>query len=132
AGGTVVAGQFVFGVGSATMTVTYTAVNDVQAEANETVSLTVIDGALYDVAGGEGSATGTILANDTAVTNTNASGEGSLRQAVANANLFPGPDEVTFEGATFLDSLPDLIALNGSPLVLTDKARTTIAGPGAK
>lgn len=65
------------------------------------------------------------------VTNTNDSGEGSLRAAIATANANPGEDTILFFGNRFNDGIPDTITLISGPLVLTDSARTTISGPGA-
>jgi hypothetical protein len=55
----------------------------------------------------------------------------SLREAIAYANSHPGPDTITFDPAAF-GKRPRSIKLIGGPLVLTDKATTTIAGPGAR
>jgi hypothetical protein len=55
----------------------------------------------------------------------------SLRKAIAYANSHPGPDTITFDPAIF-GKAPRTIKLIGGPLVLTDKATTTIIGPGAK
>ncbi len=54
---------------------------------------------------------------------------GSLRVAVARANLNPGPDTIAFDAGVF--GTPQTITLSGSPLVLGDAAATTITGPGA-
>lgn len=58
------------------------------------------------------------------VTNTNDSGPGSLRQAVADANVAPGADTITFAvtGTIVLTTAP--IIANGGPLV--------VDGPGAR
>jgi predicted outer membrane repeat protein len=56
------------------------------------------------------------------VTNTNDSGPGSLRQAVLDANLLPGPDTITF-------SVIGTITLTSGELTVTD--HLTIDGPGA-
>src|SRR5262249_60614766 len=55
----------------------------------------------------------------------------SLREAIAYANSHPGPDTIRFDPAVFGKS-PRTIKLTGGPLVLTDKATTTIIGPGAR
>jgi predicted outer membrane repeat protein len=57
-----------------------------------------------------------------AVTNTNDSGPGSLRQAVADANAAPGADTITF-------SIGGTITLASGPLV--GSGDLTIDGPGA-
>ena len=56
------------------------------------------------------------------VTNTNDSGPGSLRQAVLDANLLPGPDTITF-------AVTGTITLTSGQLTVTD--HLTIDGPGA-
>ena len=55
----------------------------------------------------------------------------SLREAIAYANSHPGPDTITIAPG-LMGKKPMTITLNGSPLVLTDRATTTIVGPGAK
>src|SRR5215813_142394 len=52
-------------------------------------------------------------------------GEGSLRQAVLDANALPGADEVRFA-----DGLQGTIALTSGQLSITD--HLTIVGPGAE
>src|SRR5262249_3338936 len=64
------------------------------------------------------------------VTNTNESGYGPLRWAVAQANALTGPNTITFSPATF-GTTPQTITLTSGPLTLTDPALTTIQGPGA-
>jgi fibronectin-binding autotransporter adhesin len=63
------------------------------------------------------------------VTNSNDSGAGSLRDAVAQANATPGADMITFDPSYF--NTPKTIVLSPSPIALTDSAETTIQGPGA-
>ncbi|MBE2268738.1 MAG: right-handed parallel beta-helix repeat-containing protein, partial [Anaerolinea sp.] len=83
--------------GSATLNISMAATNDVDAEADNTLTLTLVDLAAYNL-GATTSSTATIPANDTVVTNTNDSGDGSLRQAVTNANTFAGADTIGFSG----------------------------------
>ncbi|MBX7211278.1 MAG: choice-of-anchor D domain-containing protein [Verrucomicrobiaceae bacterium] len=102
------------------------------AEADEFLRFNVVAGSGY-VPGSPASADITIPANSTLVTNTNDNGTGSLRQAVLNANAFPGTDAITFsDGAgfsvNFTDSTPDTITLT-SQLQIT--APLIIAGTGA-
>jgi hypothetical protein len=55
----------------------------------------------------------------------------SLREAIAYADSLPGPSTITFAPA-FFGTKRRTIRLTGGPLVLTDPATTTIAGPGAR
>jgi parallel beta-helix repeat protein len=59
----------------------------------------------------------------------NVDGLTSLREAIAYANSHPGPDTIRFDPTVF-GKAPRTIKLIGGPLVLTDKATTTIIGPG--
>ena len=73
--------------------------DDVQAEAAETLRLSITANATnsaYAISTTDNTSTATILANDTVVTNTNDSGEGSLRQAIINANTFVGANTISF------------------------------------
>lgn len=106
-----------------------TALNDIQAEADETVNLRLVDNAAYQVNGANSSATVTIARNDTVVINTNDNGEGSLRQAIENANIFAGADSVSFAGTVFTDAASDTIRLESGQLAITDDV--TIQGTGA-
>jgi hypothetical protein len=91
--------------------------------------LNVAPGTGY-VAGAPNNATVTIDANGFVVVNTNDAGQGSLRQAVLNANAIAGPDIVTFGGSVFTDAtVPDEIALSSGQIALG--SGTTIQGPGA-
>ncbi len=59
------------------------------------------------------------------VTNINASGPGSLRQAILDANSNPGPDVITFNpGVT-----GDIVLADALPVIADD---LTISGPGAE
>src|SRR5262249_51639804 len=62
------------------------------------------------------------------VVNTNDSGTGSLRQAVANATAAATADTVLFSS---LFNTTQTITLTSGELDLTDAATTTISGPGA-
>ena len=106
-----------------------TALNDIQAEADETVNLSLAANDAYQVNGAESSASVTIARNDTVVINTNDKGEGSLRQAIENANDFAGSDNVSFAGTVFTDAAPDTIRLASGELAITDDV--TIQGTGA-
>ena len=59
------------------------------------------------------------------VSNLDDAGAGSLRQAILDANVNPGPDEIVFD----LASLPATITLTTGQIFITDDL--TITGPGA-
>ncbi len=114
--------------GMASADLLLTAVDDIQAEAAETVQLNLLTGSTYAM-GSSRIGTVTIAQNDFMVTNTKDSGEGSLRQAVMNANAIAGANTITFEGSEFTDPTPDTITLTTGQLLLSDT--TTIKGRGA-
>ncbi len=98
------------------------AVDDVPAEADETVTLTLQAGAGYTVDAATGSATVRIPGNDFAVTTTNDEGEGSLRQAILNANALDGSDtSITFDTTAGPFATPRTIALASELPALTGK-----------
>jgi len=94
--------------------VSLTAVDDIQAEAQETLKLKLADGN-YQVDANQNNTTIAIAANDTVVVNSNDSltdyslAEGSFRQALLNANAFAGNDTITFN----LPAGPQTINLTG-------------------
>ncbi|OUC15999.1 MAG: hypothetical protein B0A82_03825 [Alkalinema sp. CACIAM 70d] len=94
-----------------------TAIDDIPAEATETVELALVDDGGFLISSAASSATVSITDNDTVVTNTNDSGEGSLRQAILNANAFAGSNTITFQipGAG-----PHTIALQSALPNITD------------
>ncbi|HEY9629443.1 MAG TPA: hypothetical protein V6C84_19250 [Coleofasciculaceae cyanobacterium] len=63
------------------------------------------------------------------VTNTNDSGAGSLRDAIAQANATTGLDSIAFTGAVFTDTTLDTIALTSGQLDVTDSLM--LQGTGA-
>ncbi|HEY9866895.1 MAG TPA: Calx-beta domain-containing protein [Candidatus Obscuribacterales bacterium] len=89
----------------ASMDIILTPIDDVQAEADESLTLVLADGD-YQIDPEENTAQVTILANDTAVTQLGdttsnapedyATREGSLRQAILNAASLPEEDTITF------------------------------------
>lgn len=105
-----------------------TPVDDLAAEAGETVQLNVTAGIGY-TASNSPTRTVTIGRNDFGVTNVNDSGEGTLRQAVENAAVLGGNPTITFEGALFSDATADTITLGGTEIPL--QVALTLQGPGA-
>jgi len=63
------------------------------------------------------------------VTNADDSGEGSLRQAILDANTSAGADTISFTGSVFTDATPDTITLTSGELIIIDDV--TIEGTGA-
>jgi hypothetical protein len=94
--------------------VNLTAVDDIHAEAQETLKLKLADGN-YQIDANQNNTTIAIAANDTVVVNSNDSltdyslAEGSFRQALLNANAFAGNDTITFN----LPAGPQTINLTG-------------------
>jgi predicted outer membrane repeat protein len=86
-----------FGEGQSSAVLAVDVVDDVAAEAIEMVTLTLSPDPGYSVAPGAGRAQLTIAQNDTVVTTTADSGEGSLRQAILNANALQGSHTITFD-----------------------------------
>ncbi|MBX7105802.1 MAG: hypothetical protein K1X57_17090, partial [Gemmataceae bacterium] len=74
-----------------------------------------------------GAVEGTVTAPSLVVSNVNDSGDGSLRQAIINANNLPRANTVTFDPAFF--ATPRTIVLTSAEIAITDAL--TIAGPGA-
>src|SRR6476661_5577996 len=94
--------------------VSLTAVDDIHAEGQETLKLTLADGN-YQVDANQNNTIIAIGANDTVVVNSNDSltdyslAEGSFRQALLNANALAGNDTITFN----LPAGPQTINLTG-------------------
>ncbi|MBN3941766.1 DUF4347 domain-containing protein [Nostoc sp. NMS9] len=114
--------------GQSYVDITLTPVNDIQAEAAENLNLSLAADSAYQIDNVDYTATVAIAANDFVVTNTNDSGDGSLRQAILNANAFAGADTITFAGV-FSDATPDIITLTSGKLTITDDI--TLLGTGA-
>jgi Domain of unknown function (DUF4347)/Calx-beta domain/RTX calcium-binding nonapeptide repeat (4 copies) len=115
--------------GSSFVDITLTAVDDIQAEAAETLQLNLASGNGYTINPANNNGIVTIAANDFVVTNTNDSGEGSLRQAILNANAEAGSNTITFADSVFTDATADTITLTSGQLLVTDVV--TIQGTGA-
>ena len=111
-----------FQEGETSKTVTLTPVDDTTAEPAETVQLDVASSSSYQISGSNSSATVTIAQNDFGVGNTNDSGEGSLRQAIENANSLGGNPTIDLSG------ISGTITLQST---LTVSAGMTLQGPGA-
>ena len=109
--------------GSTFADIILTAVDDVPAEPAETVVLALGLSSDYTVIL-PSNATVTIEANDFVVTNTRDSGEGSLRQAIQNANAIGGNPTVVFA-----DGVTGTIGLTSGQLEITNTM--TVQGPGA-
>ncbi|MBD2005985.1 MULTISPECIES: choice-of-anchor Y domain-containing protein [Cyanophyceae] len=97
--------------GQPSFNITLSAVDDIQAEAAETLKLDLVADGAYAIASSQNTATVTIQQNDTVVINTNDSGEGSLRQAIINANAFSGTNTIGFQIGTGLQTITPLSAL---------------------
>ncbi len=110
--------------------VVLTPINDIQAETAETLVFNLMPSAGIYTVGAQNTATATISANDFVVINTNNAGEGTLRQAVLNANAIAGTNTITFEGSVFTDATPDVINLTTGQIEIT--SALNIEGNGAK
>jgi hypothetical protein len=83
--------------GVASVNLMLTLNDDLQAEGAESLKLNLASDSAYKINTTANTGTVTIQANDTVVTNTSNSGEGSLRQAILNANAFAGKDTIAFQ-----------------------------------
>lgn len=87
------------------------ALDDFVAEGDETIILTLEAGGGYRVDEVGSSAVVRIPQNDFAVTTTGDAGEGSLRQAIINANTLDGPDTVRFDTTIGPFATPQTVVL---------------------
>jgi predicted outer membrane repeat protein len=92
--------------------ITVAAASHSPAEAEQTVTLTLEPAQGYTIDKAAGSVTMRLHQNDLIVTTTNDAGEGSLRQAILNANALVGPDTIRFESVNGSFATPQIIALN--------------------
>ncbi|OYW75121.1 MAG: hypothetical protein B7Z37_14995, partial [Verrucomicrobia bacterium 12-59-8] len=118
---------------SVTLTLTATANATGVAKPSKTVQLDLASGTGY-ISGAPTTGTVTIAQNGFLVTTVADSGQGSLRQAVLNANAITGADTITFSDGTggtvnFTDGTPDVISLSSGQISFD--ANVSIAGPGA-
>lgn len=104
--------------GVSTVNLTVTATEDVLAEAAETLKLVLAENTAF-TARNLSTESITIGANDTGVTSVNDSGEGSLRQAILNANASAGADIISFN-LPGSDSSVRQITLNSALPAITD------------
>lgn len=136
--------------GTDTIDLKMTPRDDIQAEVDETLKLFITaDEANSGYAiSSDNTATTTILANDTVVINTNDSGEGSLRQAIINANAFAGANTISFaivgtgvQTISLQSALPilsDLVTIDGTtqtgfintPLIVLDGTAAGVTANG--
>jgi len=112
--------------GSTYVDITLTPIDDISAEPAETVQLDINPDAAYTVISPSNAAV-IIDTNDFVVTNTNDRGEGSLRQAIENANLLGGAPTITFDA-----TVTGTIALTSTNDQIDISSEMTIQGPGAK
>lgn len=112
---------FGFPANVSSLVVTFNATDDVPAEPDNTLTIRLLGQSSYVI--DNASETVTIIQNDLVVTNTDDSGEGSLRQAVLNANAFTTDDIITF-------TTTGLITLTSGQLSLADNGSVTINGGG--
>jgi hypothetical protein len=118
-------GSVTIPTGSSSVDVTLTATSNATgiAKPAKTVKLDLATGTGYAV-GSPATATVTILENGFIVFNTNDNGEGSLRQAVLNANGSAGNAVITFD-----PSVTGVITLISGEIAVTKNL--TLNGPGA-
>lgn len=85
--------------------------DDVHAEAEEAITLTLCETTSYTINTALADAKVTIPQNDFAVITVEDGGEGSLRQAILNANALYGPNTITFDSKVGPFATPQTIIL---------------------
>jgi hypothetical protein len=93
--------------------------DDVPAEEDETLTLSLEDGPGYRLGWRARRARMTIPQNDFAVTHTGDRGAGSLRQAILNANALGGAPTITFDSEVGSFATPQTISLERPLPLLT-------------
>lgn len=93
---TAASGTLTFTNTDATETFNITIANDTLTEDNEAVNIALSSPSAGAAIGTPGTATLTIVDNDTIVTSAADSGDGSLRQAITNANAIAGTNTISF------------------------------------
>ncbi|NJM48687.1 MAG: DUF4347 domain-containing protein, partial [Alkalinema sp. RU_4_3] len=133
--------------GVQTVTLTLTPVDDIAAEAAEVLQLNLVADPAYGFVTATSTATVTIAPNDTVVTTNADGGEGSLRQAILNANATAGPDTISFKiagtgvqtirlqsalpditGPTIIDGTTQTGSTAALPLIAIDGTNVAAAG----
>jgi len=111
--------------GQASVTLNMAALSDaVGAEADETITVALVDELTYNLYP-QNAAVVTIPANSLDVTNLNGSGEGSLRQAILNANAFSSDDTITF-GVSGTITVSALTIENNGKLTIDGDSAITV------
>jgi uncharacterized repeat protein (TIGR03803 family) len=128
--------SFANGDPSETVTFTPAANPSGMAEASHTLQLDLQSSSAYGVSSAQASSAITVAANGFLVTNTNATGEGSLAQAVANADADTSgtPVAITFDSAsghTFATAQTITLAATLNLTNTTSGESIAINGPGA-
>lgn len=106
--------------GQSSMEIVVTALDDATAEAGELLKLKLEESDQYSVVRKHKQVEINIPQNDFIVINTNDSGEGSLRQAMLNANAIEGSDEIRFDSEHGPFGPPQEINIESSLPVITD------------
>ncbi len=123
-------GTVIIPAGSTGVDVTLTAAANFTsiAKPSKTVQLNVATASAYTV-GSPSAGAVTIQQNGFMVFNTADLGEGSLRQAIANANALAGDDTITFDSTLFSSS--QTITLTTGSLDVSNNGKVIIVGGGA-
>ena len=107
--------------GHNTRTISLEVIDDVHAEADETIILTLLPNENLLVDQKASSITASIPQNDYVVTSTDDAGEGTLRQAIVNANKIKGPATIRFDPEKGPFKPPQTIFLRQPLPTITDE-----------